>query len=344
LGNPMVETRGLTKTFVLETRHRLISRILGKKAGPGTRVAALRDIDLSINPQEVFGLVGPNGAGKTTLIRILSGFVLPEAGTATVNGFDVYSQPYDVLRSVSLIIPRSGFHRWVSVEQNLLYYAKMYGSSRKEAERRVAEAVRIVGLEEKRKVGYGFLSSGMKQRMNIAKGLLRDAPIFLMDEPTVGLDVSSTRKFHETVRQLAKEGRTILYTSHNMQEVQRICGRVAVLHKGRILVCDQPSNLVERLKMPSAIQVKVKQASPDLVRRIRDAEFTERVLIEGEDRPIGLYQLRILTRAVGPTIREIASLCLEGGATLVEWHVREPTLQDAFLQMIGSEAQSGDGG
>jgi ABC-2 type transport system ATP-binding protein len=200
-------------------------------------IIVLSDINLKIRKGELFGLLGPNGAGKTTLIKILSTLILPTNGTARINGYDILKQPGGVKISLGLISSEERSFYWrLTGRQNLRFFASLQGIYDKYAEKRINQTLRLVGLEKEAEKRFDSYSTGMKQKMAIARGLLNNPEILLMDEPTKGLDPLSAQKIREFIRDelIKKQKKTILLTTHNVVEAEQICDRIAIINHGKI--------------------------------------------------------------------------------------------------------------
>ena len=211
----------------------------------GTLLAVDR-VDLEVQEGELLGLLGPNGAGKTTLVKMLATVLLPSSGSAHVAGFDVVNQGVQVRRSIGVVASGGwlGFDLQLPIRWNLKYWAILYGCNPAEAEEKVDQVLSIVDLSNKARESASVLSSGMRQRLAIAKGLLTNARIFFMDEPTVALDPKTANNIREFIKRMKyRQNATILLTTHNMQEAEELCDRVAILENGRIIACGTPSAL-----------------------------------------------------------------------------------------------------
>lgn len=198
---------------------------------------ALRDVNLEIHPGEVFGLLGPNGAGKTTLLKILSCLVLPDEGKALINGHDTAGDELAVKRSVGYVTSDERSFYWrLTGAQNLVFFARLYRVSRHEIRPRVDALLDRMELTEKANEPFSSYSSGMKQRLSIARALLHDPPILFLDEPTRSLDPVTARHIRNFVRDelAASEGKTILLATHNLHEAAELCTRMAILSAGRV--------------------------------------------------------------------------------------------------------------
>ncbi len=219
---PAIDVRGVRRVY---------------KASPNP-VVALDGVDLQVQPGEFFGLLGPNGAGKTTLIKILTTLLLPTAGTARVFGFDVATQTAEIRRIMNIVSggEQSGYGL-LQVREQLWMFSQFYGLPARDGWRRVDELMEAVGITDLAQQKISQLSTGQRQKLNFARGLLNDPWVFFLDEPTLGLDVTAARAVRELVRdwKAAVPGRTILLTSHYMAEVEELCERLAIVDHGRIL-------------------------------------------------------------------------------------------------------------
>jgi ABC-type multidrug transport system ATPase subunit len=240
---PAVSVRGLTKAFAARRAVKDIFRHPFRSE----RVKALRDVTFDIATGEFFGLLGPNGAGKTTLFKILATLVTPDAGQVTVNGFDAVGEAAAVRRVMTPVIADERSLRWrLSAYENVRLFAVLYGLPSAIVKSRSEEVLALVGLQDTGRKLVGQFSSGMKQRVMIARALLPRPRILLLDEPTRGLDPLSARELRTFLREVVcgQEGCTILLATHNTEEAFDLCDRVAVMNKGRILVTGPTAALV----------------------------------------------------------------------------------------------------
>ncbi len=212
-------------------------------------VKAVDDISFSAQRGEIFGLLGHNGAGKTTTIRMLTGRTKPTSGTAHIAGYDIVSQLDQVKPIINLVFEDQNLYERMSGQDNLQFFADLYGVPKS----RVGELLDRVGLEpEARKRKVKTYSSGMKQRLLIARALINDPRILFLDEPTRGLDPSSARELRQIVREMSQQGTTVVLTTHYMEEADELCDRVAFLANGKIVAMDTPTELKLRYGTPSA--------------------------------------------------------------------------------------------
>ncbi len=198
---------------------------------------------------EIFGLLGENGAGKTTSLRMLATLLKPTQGEAQVGGADVVREPERVRRQLGIVFD-GGVYERLSARENIRYFGRLYGLRGPELERRIDELLTALDMNEYADRRAGTFSKGMRQKVVIARALVHDPPILLMDEPTSGLDVTATRGVHEFVLQAKERGKCIVFSSHNMTEVEKLCDRVAVMHRGRIVA----EGSVQELREASANQ------------------------------------------------------------------------------------------
>lgn len=210
-------------------------------------VKALRGVDLTVRRGDFFGLIGANGAGKSTLIGILTGLVKKTEGTASILGLDIDEYPENSRALLGLVPQEINFNIFEKIINILIFQAGYYGIPRREGIARAEELLHLVGLWDKKDQEVRFLSGGMKRRLMLARALVHKPPILLLDEPTVGVDISMRKSTWEYLRALNSEGTTILLTSHNLEEVEQLCRTAAMIHKGRILRCDTIENLVSSL-------------------------------------------------------------------------------------------------
>ena len=207
------------------------------------RLTALDGLDFTINRGEIFGLLGPNGAGKSTFISVLMTLCRPTSGDILVNSFSVTNQPDRIKGSIGFVPQDIALYPMLSGIDNLGFWAGVYGLRGSLKKERIAEALSVVKLEDRAKDRVSEYSGGMKRRLNIAVALLHRPEILVMDEPTVGVDIQSRKYILEAVRGFKKEGRTIVFTSHYIDELETLCDRIAVMNKGKILAADTPDAL-----------------------------------------------------------------------------------------------------
>ena len=211
-------------------------------------VRAVDHITFSVESGEIFGFLGPNGAGKTTTIKMLTGQLRPTAGRATVCGYDVVSERQQIKPAIGVVFEYQNIYERMSAAENLRFSARLYGVNGK----RVQEMLHQVGLEDHARKKTAALSNGLKQRLLIARALLHRPRVLFLDEPTRGLDPGVARDIRAIVQDLKIQGVTIFLTTHYMEEADRLCDRVAILHEGHIVALDTPQNLKQTIKQDNA--------------------------------------------------------------------------------------------
>jgi sodium transport system ATP-binding protein len=218
----MIEVRDLCKFF---------------RGADGSEVAAVDHIHFTVRPGEVFGLLGPNGAGKTTTLRVLCTVLTPSSGTATVAGFDVVAQASEVRHHVGFLSANTGVYDRMTAWEMVEYYGRLHEVPPDVLGPRMEELFATLQMQTFRDVPGAKMSTGMKQKVSIARALVNDPPVLIFDEPTAGLDILVQRAVLESIKQLRGRGKTILFSTHIMREVEKLCDRVAIMARGKIVVC-----------------------------------------------------------------------------------------------------------
>jgi ABC-2 type transport system ATP-binding protein len=288
-------------------------------------VTAVNDVSLTVPEGKIFGFLGPNGAGKTTTIRLLTGVLIPDAGTVRINGIDIHRHPLDAKMQMGVIPESSTVYGDLSAEQNLHLSGKMYGMSRALRDARIDELLSQLGLGEKRKNPVREFSKGMKQRVSIACAIIHRPRVLFLDEPTSGLDVQSRRLVLETVRRMNGQGSTIFLTTHNIEEANMLCHTVCIINKGKIVAQDSPERLRKMFDTTQSVEVSFDRAvSRDMfiaegIVRAEPCGDKWRLYTDNPD--------QVLKYLVGRAEREslgITSLTTSG-----------PSLEEAFVQITG---------
>jgi ABC-2 type transport system ATP-binding protein len=254
----------------------IIVSSLGKRFG---NVQAVDHLSFDVQPGEIFGLVGPDGAGKTTTMRMLAGVLTPDSGSAIVAGHDVRLDPEGAKRDLSYMPQRFGLYEDLTVDENIRFYADLFGIGRKEREERSAELLTAAGFSEFRRRLAGNLSGGMKQKLGLVCALIHTPRVILLDEPTNGVDPVSRRDFWRILYSLVAQGVAILTSTSYLDEAER-CHRVGLLYRGRMLFCDRPEEL--KKQFPGGVVV-VQSPDPERVRAaLSGADAARSVLLVGD--------------------------------------------------------------
>jgi ABC-2 type transport system ATP-binding protein len=293
-------------------------------------VEAVRGIDFHVDEGELFGLLGPNGAGKTTTIKMLVTLLIPTSGTARVLGHDVVRDARTVRGQIGYVFggDRGAYERLSGLD-NLRYFSELYGVPPKVQKRRIPELLELVGLlgrEKERVEGY---SRGMRQRLHIARGLLHDPPVVVLDEPTIGLDPVGARELRHTISELAEAGKTVLLTTHYMYEADALCDRIAVIAEGRIVAEGTPSDLKSIVADRTVVEIEAFGAPEEAIRRLRAAPGVTSVAVEDRDHA----QLLLVQAPQGSVLTQQLLAQLDG-VRIGRVAAREPTLEDAYVSLV----------
>ncbi len=299
------------------------------------KLTAVDGVSFQVGRGEIFGLLGPNGAGKTTLIKTLCTLLWPNRGTATINGYDIRKRPKEARRALGTVLDiHMGWYGRLSCRQNLLFYGQLFGLRGPALKAKVKEVMDFVGLSDKSDEWQQKLSSGMKRKLDLARCLLSDPPVLLLDEPTLALDPKSARDLRNTVRDsLCRQlGKTVLWTTHNMEEANRICDRVAILHKGKILAIGRPDNIREMAKTANVAVAEVSRFDRSLIHAIEAIPLVRSVRDEESKRSPELRTLRIEVEERS-AIAEVSAAIIGSGAGLYSLTMEEVSLEDALIWM-----------
>jgi ABC-2 type transport system ATP-binding protein len=303
----------------------IVTRGLTKRYG---RVVAVEDLNLEVEEGEVFGLLGPNGSGKTTTILMLLGLTEPTSGEARVLGLDPMREPLKVKAKVGYLPDQVGFYGELTAWENLRYTTRLLGLPEAEAKARIEEVLRRMGLWEVRDRRVSAFSRGMRQRLGLAEVLLKRPKVAILDEPTLGLDPEAAREFLDLIKGLKAEGITVLLSSHLLHQVQEICDRVGLFHKGRLALLGRVEELSARV-LGGGYEILV-EASPGLKEAFQAVEGVSRVEAEG-----GRYRV-LATRDVRA---ELARIAVAQGE-LLALALRRPSLDEVYAHYFKEVAHA----
>lgn len=300
-------------------------------------IIALDDVSLSIKRGELFGLLGPNGAGKTTLVKILSTLILPDAGTALVNGYDVLKEPSKVRASIGVVSSGERSLYWkLTARENLEYFARLYKVPDQVARKRIQELLNLMGLDDRADELVEKYSSGMRQKLAIARAMLHDPEVLLLDEPTLGLDPSFSKSIRSFIREELnkKQGKTILLTTHYMEEADQMCDRVAFITKGRIVAVDTPERLKNMIGKNEVLKLVVEELRESVLNVVKNLPFLDDYGVTGMEQS-SIKTIRMYMKNVDSHIQEIVECFSKAGCRILSLSVEKPTLEDVFIKLTG---------
>ncbi|MBX5441297.1 MAG: ABC transporter ATP-binding protein [Solirubrobacteraceae bacterium] len=296
-----------------------------RKRYPGAPVDAVAGISFEVREGEIFGLLGPNGAGKTTTIGTITTRVRPTSGRVVVDGFDVRRDPVAVKRRIAVVPQRSNLDRSLTAVENLAFHAAYFGAGRRERRRRALEMLARMGLEGRADDKVDQYSGGMAQRLMIARALMHEPRLLILDEPTTGLDPQSRLFLWEAMLDLRARGVTLMLTTHDMAEADRLCDRIAIVDHGRVIALDTPRGLRRLLPAEHGVEVVVSGPEPLAVAGAEKVEGAA-----DDDRWHGRVYGELAPGDVADAVRA-------AGRELVELRRIEGSLEDVFVHLTGRE-------
>jgi ABC-2 type transport system ATP-binding protein len=309
---PAVQTFGLTRMF-----------------GP---IAALSGLDLTVHKGDLFGFIGSNGAGKTTTLRILATFLAPSAGTAQILGNDVVREADAVRHVIGYMPDFFGVYKDMEVTEYLDFFGACYKIPTAQREKTVNDVLELVGLSEKRGSLIGALSRGMQQRLGLARVLIHDPKLLLLDEPASGLDPRARIEMMAILQELQRLGKTIIISSHILSELQTLCNRVAIIEKGRLIYSGPVQGVRDQMAQGRVVWVRVSSDKARAVELLKArAEIAEVASTDGE------IKVTLAAHDIDHSI--VADILVHGGAKLVELREDEIGLEEVFMRVTRGETQ-----
>jgi ABC-2 type transport system ATP-binding protein len=325
-----IVARGLTKTFA-QGRRLLVDRI---RRTPDRRqtVRAVDAIDLTIQRGETFGILGPNGAGKTTTLRMLATLLEPTEGQAHVMGVSVRERPREVRRHLGAVLTGERSVYWkLTARENLEYFAALYHIPPRQTRRRIEAVLETVQLTDRADDYVERYSTGMRQRLVLARALLPDAPVLMVDEPTVGLDPQAALHLRERIEQLRASGKTVLLTTHYMEEADQLCDRIAIIDHGRIVALGTPAELKRSIRADQVVRLEI--AAGDEAGFVAVLERDARVA--HRSRANGTVSLTLHCASARDLVPAAFDAVRGAGGTLRHVEVVPVTLEEVFLSITG---------
>jgi len=328
-----IETRALRKVYKAPPQKRgrrapSPARTGGAPILHGKDVVALDALDLTVPQGEFFGLLGPNGAGKTTTIGILTTRVIATAGEASVAGVSVQREPSRVRSRIGVVPQRPNADRSLTVVENLVFHASYFGVPRDVATKRADELLEKFSLTEKRDAKVEALSGGQQQRLMIARALSHDPRVLFLDEPTVGLDPQARLALWDILRDLHRQGRTIIMTTHYMEEADQLCERLAIIDQGKLLALDTPAKLKAQAPGETVIEVTFDAPVDGIVPAVQAIDGVSKAEARGA-------MLRVFSERRGETIPLLIAAGEERGLAVKDIHLDRPSLETLFISLTG---------
>jgi len=322
-----IESRSLRKVYPAPA----IKKRRGTPAPPAplsSGIVAIDSLDLAVADGEFFGVLGPNGAGKTTLIGILTTRVRITSGEAIVAGANVSTEPAAVRRRIGVVPQRPNPDRSLSVIENLVFHATYFGVARAEAARKGAELLERLGIADKMNAKVDQLSGGQQQRLMIARALTHDPRVIFLDEPTVGLDPQARLALWDILRELHGQGRTIVMSTHYMEEADQLCDRLAIIDQGKLLALDTPAALKAKAPGDTLVEVTFDGDASVVADAARSIEAVSNAEARG---PL----LRVFSKRGGEVIPALINAGEANGRIVRDIHLSRPSLETLFISLTG---------
>lgn len=291
-------------------------------------LVALDHLSLSVEEGEVFGMLGPNGSGKTTVINCILALLSFDKGSVKVFGREIQPDSYDIKRQIGVVLQNVAVFEELTVQENIDYFCSLYIKDRKMRKKYVEEAIEFAGLEDFRKFLPKKLSGGLLRRLNIACGIAHKPKLIILDEPTVAVDPQSRNRILEGIQRLNREGATIIYTSHYMEEVEQICSRITILDKGRCVASGTKEELKAMIKMGEKIYVEVIEQKPEYIEGIKKLQH-----VYGAEYHKGM--LEIYCSGSKQNLVRVLDYLQSNDINFGRVYTELPTLNDVFLEITG---------
>ncbi len=291
---------------------------------------AVKDVTFDIKEGEIFSLLGPNGAGKTTTISMLSTLYTPTSGDATIGGHSITKDPMAVKQVIGVVPQDLALYEDLTAKENLVFWGQMYGLGGKSLNSRVDEVLDQIGLADKAKNRVKTYSGGMKRRVNIGVGLLHKPRLLFMDEPTVGIDPQSRRAILDTVKDLNKQGMTVLYTTHYMEEAQELSDRVGIIDHGELIALGTQDELTKQVGESETLILHIgENEDPEaLAKAIRNVDGVQKADVTDNE-------VSVITSDAKDILAAVVTQANERGIRIRSMDIREPNLEAVFLHLTG---------
>ncbi|MDP8011759.1 MAG: ABC transporter ATP-binding protein [Thermoplasmata archaeon] len=292
---------------------------------------ALKGIDINVKKGEIFGFLGPNGAGKTTTIRVLTTLIKPTEGDVQVLGYDVKKDALSIRQRIGVVLQQPSYEWSLSVEKNLYVYGVLWNIPKNDLNKRIEQLIMDFDLNDIRKQYASDISIGQRRRLQLARELIHDSELLFVDEPTIGLDPIIKRKILDYFKNLSKNGKTIFFTTHNLEEADYICDRVAIINKGRIHVLDSVENLKRKYEKERTLEILFNDGNDLLMKKLTDRIDSIKIISPKEKGD----PYKIVTDDLSTTI-EIINDFIKSNSFLLQWfNIKKTELEEVFLDIIG---------
>ena len=331
-----VEARELSRDYVSTKRRHFV----GRKTT--NLIRALDSVDFEIQEGELFGLLGPNGAGKTTMVKILCTLLEPTGGRALVKGYDVAKEAGKVRKIVNMVAggERMLYYR-LTGRENLKYFAELYDVPKKQVNPRINTLMELVGLSERADDEVEKYSKGMRQRLQICRGLINDPQVLFLDEPTLGLDVNIAKDIRKFIREkiVKEQGKTVLLTTHYMYEAEEMCNRVGFLSKGKLVAIGSAEELKRKMPSGFSMEVLVTRLSQEVLENLKHLKVVKNAMItdyedEAEGEEIDRLIVNVDSDQAAP---DVLNFLASRQCRVVSVNIRGPTLEDLFMYFTGEK-------
>ena len=305
----MIETNNLTRTF--------------------SNLTAVDNLTLNIEKGEVFGFLGPNGAGKTTTIRMLACLISPTKGTATVAGYDIHKEPLKVRQSVGILTENPSLYERLTAYENMDFFAQAYGiTDTAERQKRIQELLEFFHLWDRRNDKVAGFSKGMKQKLAIVRATVHRPPVMFLDEPTAGLDPESAKEIRDLMAELSqREKCTILLSTHHLEDAEKLCKRVLIMNKGKVLLIGSPDELRQKISGQPVIEVGLTRVTPKVLAAVKANTAAKEVTQQETTLQVSVQDSRVSTP-------EIVRSIVEAEGQILSVNVLRPSLEEAYLKLI----------
>lgn len=325
-----VQVKEVRKTFV--TKKKKFLKTIEKK-----EFVAVDGVSFDIYKGEIFGLLGPNGAGKTTTIKMITGLLVPSGGEVLLSGVNVQKKPLEALKKIGVVLAGDRSIYWkLTGRENLEYFGALYGLSKKQAKDRAKKVLTDLDMEDKGDILVEKYSTGMKQKIALGKALMPNASVILLDEPTLGLDPQSALNLREIILDLKSQGKTILLTTHYMEEADFLCDRIAIVDGGKIIALDTPEKLKSSLDTLKVITLQVGKIEEKVVEEIKSINSVQKLISEYKEETQS-YLITIHHNNGDEIIQTIINILSKHSVKLKNINVKEPSLEDVFISLTGKE-------